>query len=138
MNNTFPVLYDIYVMCQEHAYQDFKMFVQNRMQPCEPDMIRHSVCEGCDVYVLEWRNFKGWDISPSYAAHEANVLREWIYGYVNMNRRPLDGDGMDFVCICEGESVVEHARNCVSSLPLDFYAHMVIHLPEDLGGWELL
>lgn len=39
------VLYDIYVMCQEHAYQDFKMFVQDRMQSCEPDMIRHSVCE---------------------------------------------------------------------------------------------
>lgn len=131
------VLYDIYVMCQEHAYQDFKMFVQDRMQHCEPDMIRHSVCEGRDVYVLEWRNFKGWDVSPSYASHEANVLREWIYGYVNMNR-PLDGDGMDFVCICEGESVVEHARNNVSSMPLDFYAHMVIHLPEDLGGWELL
>lgn len=24
------VLYDVYVMCQEHAYQDFKMFVAYR------------------------------------------------------------------------------------------------------------
>lgn len=131
------VLYDVYVMCQEHAYQDFKMFVQDRIQPCEPDMIRHSVYEGCDVYVLEWRNFKGWKLSTSYASHEANVLREWIYGYVNMNR-PLDGDGMSFICICGGESIIEHERNSVSSMPLGFYAHMVIHLPEDLGGWELL
>ena len=130
-------LYDLYVMCQEHAYQDFKMFVEESIHPYEPNMIRHSVNEGFDVYVLEWRNFKGWDVSPCDSSHEANVLRKWIYGYTNLNK-PFDGDGMDFVCVCEGESIIESARNNISSMPLDFYAHMVIHLPEDLGGWEIL
>lgn len=129
-------LYDVYILCQENVYRDYETCVLDQIQPCLPTYTKQARYNGRDVYLLEWNNLKNWSSVPSQTTREINVIREWVHGYVS-NKHSRDGDGIQLICICEGETVVESVSNYVDTMPMDFYAEMHIHRPEGLE-WKKL